>query len=701
MQPRPKLKASIKKKIEENRTLGSKRNREFAERMQRRHEKNVLRWWYREGGKFFLDWVLDNYRTHRNEKLSLEEPFLAPYLKAIGNPWFVRILVLKGAQMGYTESVIAFIAFSLTAIRSSAMFCVEQNNKLLDMVAPRFQPAFSYTDEIQKLRNQMQELQGRNDTNTRQRVIEVGGVPVFFAYAGVGGSSSNDKAKRQVSSSLSSVPADLVVADEVEAFPAGAIDILYERTGASRLPTCPMRFGSTPGGYGGVVDAERRKSIHDFDWYVTCPNCHEGQFLEAFGSLFLPRTNEDGEQEYLDEIGNPIDWFAHDRSSLQQKVRTAYIGCKTCHTEIDASAIAEGAYRCRKTGKNLEKLGAEQLEKQEPITENICIRMPRLASFQFSASQRIARILRSSNKMDGWQQGFGIVVSLSGGRISWEKISLCVRELPKELQQLEEPDLVVLGIDQGVEHHWGVVQYWYWDEKAAEELRKLRMEGDEAYGDRERDRDLWATARKQVVWFGPLWGKDGIEKAAKKWRCDFVGMDAEPETELSSTMARRYRPNRSNGELPSPIRIPRGREWRQKNKNDPDLFSKFGAVFACDEVYLIAQDFKRQKREIQGEETFIFSIDRTVALDASKNRIHRKLCYFPLEWQNSDLTDKENFFYQLQASERFPDSSKDKMVWKAADGEPDHGHHADGFGEMAALMWNFVPHQNPFSFGAL
>lgn len=705
---KPRLTGANQKHLDENRqTTENEGRREFALRMELEKQKAVQRWWFEEGPEFFIAWVKEHYRTHKGTPLKWEEPFYLEFAWAIGNPWFVRVIAIKGAQMGWTEILIALCAFSLTVIRGSAMFCVDKKEKLLDIVPPRVQPSFDAIEPIQALRESSMKMLKRKDTDTKQRLTSVGGVSVYFAFAGKAGGSGQG---RQVSSSLSSVPVEvLICADEVEDFPLGAINILRERTSASEMPTCPMRFGSTPGGEGGVVDVEVKNAKHSFEWWVICPSCNEGQFLQTKGSLFKPVVVEgSSDLRYFDAVGNPLEWFNRGGATTLERIASAYLGCKHCGEEITRKQIENGEYRCEHTGRGLREVGTEAMRTRVPVRENIAIRIPRLASRLFNLQERLAQLLEArsvADRADAMQQGFGEVTSFGGGKIDKGLLlSAIAKALPPGWK---EPDFVCIGADQGLGQHWAVVQHWH-------------------LGEGEDYPTRWRNASVFIPWAGPVHKFAGLIELAQTWGTDFIGIDMNPEAAAAGEFAQKYKPDRlvvpagSKPEIlepetpvefvhptgkkrranrePSPqsaISLPRSREAREKIEDNSAYFDTAGIVFLFYQTELKGEQVRRTEREVQGEKIPSIALDRTFGLDSVCDIVHQRRLYLPQGWEYNSR-DRDSFLFQMLTSERGADAR-----WREIPGAPDHFFHAMGFGAAAAYTWMFEPQPGGFAFSSV
>lgn len=638
---------------------------EFFASTQAQRESAVERW-YRVGGEYFITWCDQNYRTHDGIPLSWEEPYFRELMLMIGNPWITRLVVIKAAQMGFSESLFALCAFLLAEIRIGVGFCVDIKNKLEDVIGPRVQPAFDQCPPIIALREQTRTQRGRPDIDTKQRVLTVGGVPLTFAYAGKQ-SKGGDKASggRQVSSSLSSFTAPAIVADEIDGYPLNrdVLAILKERQSASNLPTKVMRCGTTPGGEGGVVDLQIKSSEYFFDWWVKCPHCGYEQFLHPFGNLCIKTlVEEDGvsEEQYLTVAGEPHDWFSHAAkdASREARINAAYLGCRSCAQEITTAEIDAGCYAnildCDPGGGSMTK-GITAMDycrllfEQKPSrNKTVTISMNRLSSRKFDIAESLTDVFATLNKADIWQQRFGVIVSVGGGKINRSKLLGCVGRKPPE----RPPDLIVMGADQGQGANIALIDH-YW----------LGDDGD--------DRQRWIDAIKLTVWADYVTGGfDALAEIARRHHVQIIGVDMDPETQKCAEWARAY---------PAARQLTPGKLQ----------------VIPLDQVVIDqGEPYRRTERDVQGVKVPSFSIDRTHGYDVVRDRILLGRHCLP-SGMVIDEKDEYNFLHHFQTIERQTSQKR----WSHA--KPDHYMAAAAFSEMAVEVFQCLPKPKPMVFSTM
>jgi hypothetical protein len=605
--------------------------------------------WYATGGRMFLNWAKSNYRIKTGEPLDWSEPFLEAFYIAMGNPWFERICVEKGAQMGFTEYLICSMAFALAELHIPSGLGFEAEGKLRDVVSPRIQPSFDLIDQIRSIRKARFLATGRADTDFQQRKITVGGVELTLFYTSTVSSRKNQESSAP--SALRSFAAWFVGGDEIELWHPSALDIVVERQGACTMATKPLRIGSTPGMVGGVVDTQVKLSRYVFEWFIQCPSCGDHQPIDAYGNLIksISITDEQGEAQdiFLNNVGRPLDWHCHDRSTREQMIKTAYIGCRTCGKEFDREILNTGSFRDAVAGDMIE-LCDRVVKEKTPILETVSIRLPRLASVLFRPAERIRKLLITLNPADQIQQGLGKAVSIGNGKIDLSRLKKsCGRDLSTIIDD-REPDLTVIGMDQGLAVNWVQVQKWY-------------------LGEGETWEEQWLGAVKVVVFHGVVYGFSGLAELSDYWNADIIGFDGEPEIQLAADFAR----------------------LRSPTEEGP------GRAYMFDQVKLKGENFRESERTVQGDKYPIYAIHRTFGLDAVRNRLYSDRQFFADELSYNP-GDDQNLFYHYLTSDRKPTG-----IWTTeTDNAPDHWFHADNFAEMAVLVSGY-PKERSFSFGAL
>jgi len=479
-----------------------------------------------------------------------------------------------------------------------------------------------------------------------------------------------------------------ILADEVELWVDGVLDVSRRRMDASILPNQILRAGSTPGHEGGLVDVAVRGSDHIFQWHIHCPHCKELQPLDPFDNFLKAKEVEDAGQlvlKYLDNAGRPLDWFYKDPHNRRD---SAYVGCKYCETELTRDVIRSGFYRCIKTGVSIDDffLGLRQ---KEDIIERAAIRLPKLATDRFSPCAMINELFETQNPADVIQQGLGKPFSLGNGKIQLEVLMECVGlPLPPRLQ--DKPfDIVTLGLDQGKYTHYAIICGWHLAEDPSKEMK-------------------WKKAHKSVLWWGNIDTFGDLDPLVEKYKILLIGCDSEPEWSVAANYCYKHPPmgrtvialdsfahSNTQANDSYSIRGPQGGilSGLRRGTDDESYWSQYtkgmsvlGQVYLFDQVNLNKTQYKRHMKQIKAHESKlipIFSIDRTFWLDAVRDRIYARSVHYPADLKYNPK-DKNNLIYQYLTSDRLVSERR----W-VDNGQPDHYFHADNFGEAALFLSMF------------
>lgn len=616
---------------------------EFANRIVTEREAHTQKW-YEFGGRLYIDWVKKFYRTYTGSHLSFEEAFVEEIYLLFGNPWFERVVFEKAAQMGFTECTIAFTTFALAHLHIALGIGFETNAKANEMVGLRIQPSFDFCPVIQELSQERRGVMGRGDVDNKS-ALTVAGVTANFFYGKLPGNSGSLD-ERQAPPKLSSFTAQMILGDEYELWSKKVLDIVEKRMQASTLPTKPMRYGSTPGAEGGLVDTDVRMAQYLFQWHITCPHCQTNQFLDAFGNFLKAVEAEvEGQIEsvYIDPTGRPHSWFHHDPTRAKD---TAYIGCSNpeCGKELPRSAIESGHFRCRKHDISLAKACNNVLSEQKAV-ERTALRMPILASTKFDPVKSIKRLFASVSPVDEIQQGLGKPASFSSGGITYKRIEACIG-LPLPDAGVK-PDLTMLTLDVGRHGNPAQVLEWY-------------------YGQGDTPEERWTNAHIRLIWYGKVKDLDtDLYRLVDLYKCQIVAIDNEPEFHLASSLALKH---------PVQLYCPQLYQGGYTRSNLQ--------VFLYDQMELKGGKFKQSIREVTGvgrsQKVAVFNVDRTWCIDRVKSRIYQKQLHLPQGLIYDPEDPENNLISHFLSSVRTTES-------KWVESKPDHHLLAQSAAEAIAL----------------
>ena len=200
------------------------------------------------------------YRTDRT-------PFLRKIMDCLSafEP-YRKVVVMKGAQIGFSEAGCNFIGYSMHIAPAPTLFVQPTDMMIARLSKTRIDPLISACPE---LASRVAEPKSRDGKNTVNMKAFPGGVLVLTgANSGAG---------------LRSMPARNLILDEVDAYPqdvddeGSPIDLAIART--RTFPNRKILIGSTPT-VSGLSAIEREFLETDQNYYhVPCPHCGDKQKL--------------------------------------------------------------------------------------------------------------------------------------------------------------------------------------------------------------------------------------------------------------------------------------------------------------------------------------------------------------------------------------------------------------------------------------
>jgi hypothetical protein len=666
-----KLKAlsrSIRKNLTEARNTGEHQRQQLKQVLDERQtvRSQAIAAWHEQGAEVFVEWTGRHYICHHGGRLEWRDPYLKDFAYLFGNPWLSWVIAEKPAQIGYSELSIAFCAFMLVYVRSSVGFGCERQGKLQDVMSTRVKVAFDYCEPMNEIIRETKEKVNQQDVKNT-RVVTVGGVLLTPFYAIIPGAKG-----KEAPAGIRSFPAHSIVADEFSLWPPGVLDVATARMGGSDLPAKICRAGSTPSYEGSVLDVQIVQSEREFCWQIQCPHCGKVQFLDAFGNFLRSSLFEEHGQErrlFISPQGQPASWFHRvekprsewEAEDLERAIKTAYIGCQDCGQEISRSNIRDGKFVCVRSGVEMREYSDRVTQSQKVIEGKVAVRLPALARGRFNPAERIRALLKTDNIVSEVQQWLGKAISVSGGKISLELLlACCDRPLPPPLQD-REPDLIVMGVDQG-QPFYVQIQHWYWQGR-----------------DRQDKYQAWKDAYVSLVHWTEVSNFLDVQDLAEDYNVDLIGFDSEPNINDALDFAHQFPAF--------------GIDLTYRNEDKLQ-------GYACDQVNMsgaktnkkmvsFASAKKREQRQISAPK---FQIDRTFFLDNVRNRIYQgnltiaRKIYF-------DPNDRGNLAYHYTTSERLEEGR-----WQEGPGQPDHYFHCHSFCNAAVYLSLYETGTKRFSF---
>jgi hypothetical protein len=228
-----------------------------------------------------LEWAMEWYQIN-GEPLSLSE-----------HPYMIDILLCdhpiqvmkKSAQVGVSEYCVMLSIYVSSVIGGTGLYLFPTKGHVSDFVRQRFDPI---VDGSPKLRSISRRPNTRGGDVYNVGLKKMGDGFIFFR----GTKSKHD---------LISIPADLLIVDELDECVVSNVPLALERLAASDLNW--IRYVSTPWFPGGPIDKEYKRSDAR-KWMLTCQGCNQKQTIDwhknvvrevdadQYGVTYLPRDPE-------------------------------------------------------------------------------------------------------------------------------------------------------------------------------------------------------------------------------------------------------------------------------------------------------------------------------------------------------------------------------------------------------------------------
>lgn len=374
--------------------------------------------------------------------------------------WYKELILLVGdirigqgyitgcSQLGKTLLMSLRACYLLIECRFNGLWGFDQKESRDIQVPSNFRPVVEKWVEL-KAAHEKRKLQTSADKRNNT-IFQVAGATVQFMY--VSTSSTKSDGKAAAGGTAVGVSRDFCTKEERSQYPPGAGDVLDRRLDAGRIPTRPTWDNGTPGG-GLGIEAEIKKAHHNFYPHYTCPSCSMVRPLHPYGCLLketeVPTPGKQVKKSYLSVSGRPLDWWRHDENNA---IDSAYFSCSECGAELDADTRSNSSYRCLIDGTSLKDFLASLPKGMPSKRWHVAAQISPLLRVQETnrAAEIIQKGLTTENTADWQQQMLGLESQGGSGSISLEAIKWAIAAPRLETQ----PDIVLMGSDQGRGQHW-------------------------------------------------------------------------------------------------------------------------------------------------------------------------------------------------------------------------------------------------------
>lgn len=215
---------------------------------------------------------------------------------------------MKAGQIGVSELLVSYALHATSERGADVLYLMPTDEDVSDFSQARFATALESSAYLESL---AQEVKDKRMVD-RVKIKRFRDALLYLRGGGV----RKDGSARQ----LKSVPADVLIMDELDEMDTRTEAIARKRLGHSMLKE--VRLASTPT-YHGVGVHNHFMASDQREWFVPCPACGKKQQL-----LFTNCVTE------FDDLGRPARWHGQDEGS-------AWIACVKCGAKMNRLAAGE------------------------------------------------------------------------------------------------------------------------------------------------------------------------------------------------------------------------------------------------------------------------------------------------------------------------------------------------------------------------
>jgi len=309
------------------------------------------------------------------------------YLKDIYQCGAREQVYKKGGQLGLSEMLVSLGLYVCDVLEGDVLYVMPTFTDVSDFSQMRFGPALEASRYLNDLVTAP--AHGLSGSDNRYRGADKVALKrirnnwLIFR----GGSVGKDGRARQ----LKSVPADLLIADEIDEMDSRTLAIARKRLGHSKMKM--QRLASTPTYPGVGIDVEWEKTDQR-EWHVGCGHCGHRQQMLFWEHVVLEK----------DDLGWPVAWNG-------MKENKAFVACEKCGKEVDHLVVGEWvpAYPGRDViGFHPTKMMAAQT----PLIDIV---------YSF-------RTTDETKRKEATNQHLGLTFTPRGGRLTDDTLNECLRD---------------------------------------------------------------------------------------------------------------------------------------------------------------------------------------------------------------------------------------------------------------------------------
>lgn len=367
----------------------------------------------------------------------------------------------KGAQLGWTEIALNKVFFTADVKGSNVLYVLPAKNPdASDFSTSRFDPALELSPHL---------------ANLFSDVKNIGHKRAGSANLFIRGSRSK--------SQLKSVPASLMIFDEVDEMVQENIPLAFERMSGQLEKQAFLLSTPTLDHYGINVFYRQSSQNH---WCFTCPSCSRWTELTFPDCLVITGEN----------------W-------TDTRIRDSYLRCKECKNKLEhedkINFLSNGKWVKTYTDRVIEGYHVSQLYSSTVRPHDLAI-------------SYLKGMTNPTDEQEFYNSKLGLTHEVEGARVTDEHVRGCIGNFKKK-QQAALNSIITMGVDVGKWLHWEIDE-WIFPSGVGS------------------DANLSAICK--VIAEGKCLNFEELDHKMRQFKVKFAVVDANPERRKALEFAQRF-----------------------------------------------------------------------------------------------------------------------------------------------------------------
>lgn len=399
-----------------------------------------------------------------------------PWLREMHDSIAERNVGQKSAQMGYTETALNIVFYSIDVLRIDCLYILPAKTPDAgDFSAARFDPALELSPHLETLFSDVKNV-GHKRAGTTNLYIR--------------GSKSR--------AGLKSVPVGRIILDEIDEMTQANIPLAWERM-AGQTEKMEWKFSTPTIENYGVNKYYKESSQEHF--FFRCPNCASSS------------STSNGNSGRITELVFPECLVITAENAYDPTINDSYLICKECKNklphEIKHEWLSEG--KCNPTHFNTSVRG---------------FHVNQLYSCTVSPAELAASYLRSlsdpSEEQEFYNSKLGLAHTVNGARVTDEDIDQCLGTYKNGT--VTPRSIITMGVDVGKFLHYEIDE-WFLPDSNSSDNNSL---------------DINVNSLCRVIEIGKLLSFNDLDRLMINSKVQACVIDAHPERRKAFEFASRF-----------------------------------------------------------------------------------------------------------------------------------------------------------------